>query len=598
MLSGDEWILIGVILGALGLMIFSRFPPDLVAILVLLFLGLSGVVSSDQILEGFSSPVVITIIGLFIITQALEATGVVQRIAASMNTIGQGSEIRLILLFMSTAALLSLVMNNIAAGAVLLPAAVRVARLSKVRLSKLLIPLSFGTLVGGMATYLTTANIIMSNLLEENGQHGLGMVDFMPTGSLIVAGGLLFMLLVGRRLLPNRETMTQVVTSANLYETYQLGERLWELQVRPSSFLTGQPLSESGIGAKLGLTVLAIWRGSRAILSPVPSEVIAPNDYLLVMGRKERVDQLIEWGLAFRPHLRHTHNGNQYDIEVSEVIIPPRSGVIGKTLKEMRFRDRYRLTAVALWREGRSYRTDVGDFTLQVGDALLVTGAREKIQQLAADRDYLVLSSQADQTPKYSQKAVWSMLITAVVIFIATLDILPLPEVMLAGAAAMVMAGCLNMNEAYRAVEWRVIFLIAGMLPISIAMVDTGLAARFSDVLVESLAGYGDFVLLTGLFTLAVLVTQVIGGQVAALVIGPIAITSALQAGGNPQAASVVVAIGCSTAFLSPIAHPVNVLMMGPAGYTFGDFFKVGLGMTLTTFVTLMLGMALFWGIR
>lgn len=598
MLSSDEIILISVIAGALLLIVSNRFAPDLVAIFVLLGLGFSGVVSSEKAVAGFSSPVVMTIIGLFVITHALEATGVVQRIAQYINSVGGGSEVRLIVLFMLAAALLSLVMNNIASGAVLLPAAVRVARLSNVRLSKLLIPLSFGTLVGGMATYLTTANIIMSNLLQENGQQGLGMLDFIPTGSLIVLGGLVFMLLVGRRLLPNRETMTQAVTTVNLYETYQLGERLWELQVKPSSLLAGAPLSESGIGSKLGLTVLAIWRGSRAILAPTPSEVVVPNDYLLVMGRKERVDQLLAWGLAFRPELHHTNNGGHYNIEVSEVIIPPRSGVIGKTLKEIRFRSKYRLTAVALWREGRSYRTDVGDFTLQVGDALLLTGTPEKIRQLAADRDYLVLNIQDDQTSKYSQKAVWSLVITVLVLIFATLDIAPLSEIMLAGAAAVVATGCLNMNEAYRAIEWRVVFLIAGMLPISTAMVETGLAARAGELMVDGFADSGDFSLLAAFFMLAVLVTQIIGGQVTALVIGPIAITSALQLGVSPQATSVVVAIGCSTAFLTPIAHPVNVLMMGPAGYSFSDFFKVGLGMTLTTFIMLMLGMALFWGIR
>lgn len=598
MLSSDEIILISVIAGALLLIVSNRFAPDLVAIFVLLVLGFSGVVSSEKAVAGFSSPVVITIIGLFVITHALEATGVVQRIAQYINSVGGGSEVRLIVLFMLAAAMLSLVMNNIASGAVLLPAAVRVARLSNVRLSKLLIPLSFGTLVGGMATYLTTANIIMSNLLQENGQQGLGMLDFIPTGSLIVLGGLVFMLLVGRRLLPNRETMTQMVTTVDLYETYQLGERLWELQVKPSSLLAGAPLSESGIGSKLGLTVLAIWRGSRAILAPTSSEVVVPNDYLLVMGRKERVDQLLSWGLAFRPELHHTNNGGHYNIEVSEVIIPPRSGVIGKTLKEIRFRSKYRLTAVALWREGRSYRTDVGDFTLQVGDALLLTGTPEKIRQLAADRDYLVLNIQDDQTSKYPQKAVWSLVITVLVLIFATLDIAPLSEIMLAGAAAVVATGCLNMNEAYRAIEWRVVFLIAGMLPISTAMVDTGLAARAGELMVDSFADSGDFSLLAAFFMLTVLVTQIIGGQVTALVIGPIAITSALQLGVSPQAASVVVAIGCSTAFLTPIAHPVNVLMMGPAGYSFSDFFKVGLGMTLTTFVMLMLGMVLFWGIQ
>lgn len=598
MLSSDEIILIGVVVSALILIAFSRLPTDLVALLVLLALAFTGVVNTDEALAGFGSSVVITIIGLFIITHALEDTGVIHRLGGRINELGGGSEMRLILVFMSASAFLSLLMNNIAAGAVLLPAAVRVGRLSNVRLSKLLIPLSFGTLVGGMATYFTTANIILSNMLEDNGQEALGMMDFVPTGGLIVVGGMVFMLVIGRRLLPNRNTITERVTSANLYETYQLGERLWELEVQPSSPLVTQPLSTSNIGAQLGLTVLGIWRGRKAILMPSPDEIIAPRDYLLVMGRQERVEQMVEWGLKFRPNLKRTNTAHQYDIEVSEVIIPPRSSVIGKTLKEIQFRKKFRVTAIALWREGRSYRTDVGNFPLQVGDALLVTGPAEKIQQLNVDRDYLVLGGSIESQPKYPEKAGIALLITFIVMAVAVLNLLPLAEVFLAGAAAMVLAGCLNMNEAYRAVEWRVVFLIAGMLPISTAMVDTGLAEKIGDLFVEHMADSGAYVLLGGLFFLTVAVTQVLGGQVTALVVGPIAITTALQVGINPQATAVLVAIGCSTAFLTPIAHPVNVLMMGPAGYKFGDFFKVGVGMTLTTFIMLMIGMAIFWGIR
>jgi len=239
----------------------------------------------------------------------------------------------------------------------------------------------------------------------------------------------------------------------------------------------------------------------------------------------------------------------------------------------------------------------VGKLPLDVGDALLVMGVPSRIASLAKDRDFLVLHNPQAPQILHPDKAIWALLITALVLMLSIFEIIPTAEAMLIGAAAMALTGCINLDEAYRTIEWRVVFLIAGMLPISIAMVNTGLAARVGDAVVASVAPYGPLALIAGLFFLTVGVTQVIGGQVAALIVGPIAVRSALTLGVNPQAVAVAVAIACSTAFLTPVAHPVNVLMMGPGGYTFNDFFKVGVGMTVITFVTLLLGMIMFWGV-
>lgn len=282
MLSTQEWVLIAIILAALVTIVFDWLRADLVAIIVLAVLPLTGVITVQEAFSGFSRSVVITIIGLFIITQALEDAGVVQWIAGRMREVGAGSEVRLIALFMATGAAMSLVMNNIAAGAVLLPAAVQVGRESNVAPSKLLIPLSFGTLVGGMATYFTTANIILSSILRDQDQPALGMVDFLPTGGVIVAATLAFMLLIGRRLLPNRESVGQTASpyllSRSLMEMYQIQEQLWEVRVLPTCRLVGMRLTESRIGEELGLTVVAIWRGHQAILNPGPDEVIQAEE--------------------------------------------------------------------------------------------------------------------------------------------------------------------------------------------------------------------------------------------------------------------------------------------------------------------------------
>ncbi len=599
MLSSQEWALVGIMAVALLAIGSGRVRADLVALLILVTLPMAGLVSFQEALSGFSRSAVITIIGLFMITQGLEDTGVVRAIAERLRRIGGGSETRLIVLFMAAGATLSLVMNNIAAGAVLLPAAVQVGRQAKVPPSKLLIPLSFGTLVGGMATYFTTANIVLSSILRDQGQTRLNMMDFLPTGGVIVLLGLLFMALIGRRLLPARESVGQAATpydlSLSLYDTYQLEERLWQVRVPAQSQLAGTPLRLSRIGQELGLTVIGIWRDRHMILNPDPAETIRSDDHLLVLGRAERVQQMERWGVEIVQPNNHLYARPDYSIGLTEVLIPPRSAVVGKTLSDLRFRARYGLTAIALWREGRSFRTDVGKMPLEVGDALLMIGKPGSIGALARERDFLILQSEEMQQPRLPHKARWALLITIGVLLLAILEILPTAETTLLGAVAMALTGCINLDEAYRAIEWRVVFLIAGMLPLSTAMIHTGLAVRLGSALVDALAPFGPLALVAGLFVLTMLITQAVGGQTAALMVGPVAVTSAVQLGVNPQATAVAVAIACSAAFLTPIAHPVNVLMMGPGGYTFGDFLKIGLGMTAVTFLGLLAGMHLFW---
>jgi di/tricarboxylate transporter len=490
-------------------------------------------------------------------------------------------------------------MNNIAAGAVLLPAAVQVGRESNVPPSKLLIPLAFGTLVGGMATYFTTANIILSSILRDQQQSALTMRDFLPTGGLIVLATLAYMALIGRRLLPRRETVGQsaspYVLARSLTEMYQIHEQLWEVRVLPDSRLVGVTLGQSKIGEKLGLTVIAIWRGPEAVLTPGLGEMIQADDYLVVLGWEDRVMQLAKWGMEIGRQQNRVGGDPTYFVDMADVIIPPRSNVIGKSLAELNFRNTYHLTGVALWREGLSFRNDVGTMALEPGDALLMVGTPDYIKALTNDRNFLVLQSTHTTRPPLPQKAGWALIITALVLLASIVEIVPASEAMMLGVAAMALTGCINLDDAYRGIGWRVIFLIAGMLPLSLAMTNTGLAEHIGLALVGGLTPYGALALVGGLFLLTMLVTQVIGGQVAALIIGPIAVTAALQSQIDPKAMAVAVAIACSAAFLTPIAHPVNVLMMGPGSYTPRDFLKVGSGMLVVSFLALMIGMKLFW---
>jgi di/tricarboxylate transporter len=594
-LSSREIELIIIVGAALPLIVSNKIRPDLVALLVLLALGLSDILPPDQVLAGFSRPAVLTIVGLFVITAALERTGVVQWLADRLARLGGGDEQRLIAVFMGAGAFLSLGMNNIAAGAVLLPAAVNVARRSGIPASKLLMPLAFGTLLGGMATLFTTANIIISGSLQAQGQPALTMADFLLPGGATVVAGMLYMLLLGRRWLPIHESVGRAALARpDLTQTYRLAERLWEVRIEPGSTLIDQRLAESVIGSQLGATVVGIWHGREAKIPPAPSDLIAANDILLVLGREERVRQLEDQGTAIGRNGQRQGTAD-LSVHLTEVVIGPRSPAIGETLKSLRFRIKFGLTAVALWRESRSYRTDIGDFTLRAGDALLMVGSPQAVRVLADEPGFIVLDPSAEMSAHTTSKAPLAVLITVAVLLLSAAGLVPTAEAMLAGAVALVLTGCMNMEESYRAIEWRVVVLIAGLLPVGTALVATGLAAKIGALFTVALASAGPLALVAGLYLLAVVVTQLMGGQVTALLVGPIAVSAAVHTGVDPTVVGVAVAMGCSAAFLTPIAHPVNVLMMGPGGYTFNDFFRIGLGMLIVCFLTLLGVTFLFW---
>ena len=543
----------------------------------------------------------ITLFSLFVLTRALDKTGVTRWIAGRVLAVGGHSERRLIVLFAGVTALLSLFMNNLAAGALLLPSAMDIARRTGIRPSKLLIPVAYGSLLGGAATYFTTANIIASDLLTTANppQAPLGILDFTPTGGLIVIGGLIFFALFGRRLLPDRPPRPEQAairqTGTQLEDVYHLDERRWALRVPAGSALVGKSLEALSIGARFGVAVAALWRRREALVIPGPEEVFHAEDELLVIGREERVRPLAEAGFDIRPD----EDGGSISARGArfvEVVLAPHSAVDGATLRDLDFRRRYGFTAVALLRGERSYRTDVADMRLQPGDSLLMIGDPAHLKVLHASPDFICLEPSLSDQPLETGRALLSAAIILAAIAASILGA-PVYLAMLSGALVAVLAGLLSVEEVYRTMEWQAILLIAGMYSVSLAMVNTGLATLIGEQVVQVVAPLGPLGLAAGSYLLTALLTQIMGGQVTALVTGPIAISAAIHLGTSPQAMAVAAAIGCSAAFFTPIAHPVNILMMGPGNYKFGDFFRVGWGLTVVAFVMLLIGMALFWGL-
>ncbi len=582
---------------AIVLMATDLLRADLVALLLSVALALVGAITVQEALSGLAHPAVFTILAIFMLTASLYRTGVTRRVGYAIHRLAGDHPRRLLLFTMLSGAGLSLFMNNVAAAAVLLPAVMDVARRAEVSPSKLLMPLAFGVSLGGMATLLTTSNIIVSVALRDRGLAPYGLLDFLPVGLPLIAVGTLYMLLVGYRLLPairlsepfdRSERLRQELTQA-----YALDERLSEVLIPATSSLVGQSIAASQIGERLGLSIMAICRNGQPVcIAPQPDQVLCAGDTLLVEGRPERAQRLTELGAEVLE--TPTWNGSLSTDRVAllEVILAPRSRAAGQTLKELHFREKYGLSVVALWRGGRPYRTDVGNMPLQFGDALLVHGDRSRFSVLQADPDFLVLA-EPDEPPR-TRKG-WVAASIMALALIAALCNVPIAIAMLLGALAMVVTGCMTMDEAYRGVEWRVIFTIAGMLPAGIALTRSGAAGWIGQMFVTALADRGTLALAGGMLLLATLLVQVMSGQVAAVVLAPIAIVAAQQVGADPRAMAMAAALGCSMSFLTPTGHPVNVFVMGPGGYRFRDFLRVGLPLTSLLFVTVLLVLPLFW---
>ncbi len=607
----EQWLLILILVIPLALVIINRLRMDLAALLMAVLLGICqllglGMLASPhspqdaiQSISGFSQSVVITLISLFILTRGLEKSGVTRWIAHHIVRLGGNHPGRLIALFTTITAFLSLFMNNLAAGALVLPSALEASRRTGIKPSKLLIPVAYGSLLGGSATYFTTANIIMSDLLRiaQPPQPPLHFLDFTPTGGLIALVGILFLWLFGNRLLPDRDPAysysTHRYTGSELEDIYQIGERLWQARVLPGSRLSGCQLKETDFGKTWGVAVAAIRHEQEDRVFPDPDQRIRDYDQLLLIGREERVLPLVRMGLDILPADKQAHL-SLYGITLAEILLAPRSSWEGKTLKEIDLRQRYGLTAIALKRLTRSYRTDVGNLPLQMGDVLLVLGQPRRIRKLQHQSEAIVIESNPGDQPVHIIQAVLTVGITLAAVG-ASIAGAPVFLSVLAGAVLVLLLNLVTLEEAYQTIEWQAIFLIAGMYAVSLALVQTGLAALLGKGMLSLVGPFGAIGLAGGAYLLTGVLTQVMGGQVSALVTGPVVISAAISMGVNPQAVAVATAIGCSASFFTPMAHPVNILMIAPANYKFSDFLKAGWILSLLSFAILLLGLFIFW---
>ncbi|MEE4162051.1 MAG: SLC13 family permease [Woeseiaceae bacterium] len=781
-MTGDIALVLGILAISLILFVSEIIRMDLVALLVLGTLAITGLVSADAAFAGFSNSAVITVWAMFILSEGLTRTGIADIIGRQVMRIAGKREVSMILVIMITGAVLSAFMNNIGVAALMLPVVVEVARRTRIPASRLLMPLAYSTLLGGLMTLIgTPPNLLIAESLSSSGYEPFRLFDFTPIGAGVMFVGVLFVAIFGRLLLPSRKAEREKgLSQRSLRNRYKLHERTFMMRVPYNSVLVGKTLAESRIGRSTGLIILGLMRGGRSEPLPSRQTLLRGGDGILVQGRVDQFRELRRWSelviereapvlksmvadkigyaeveladnstlvgelirdagfrsrfdvsvvgifrrdgyrvtnLAFVPlragerilvqgetdaiqalekfsdftrvdvlesdelsrryaaderlfvvrlpkdselvdvTLEKSRLADAFDFRVvaifrdgklrvmprgDEVLEPgdlllisgqpedldvlrgfqelnidtrvpanlgtfdserltlldatldPRSRLAGKTVGELNFRERYGIELAGIEREGDPVTTDLATERLQIGDALLLLGPRDRLQLLASDSDFLTLTP-LGQEPPDTRRAPLAAAIMLGVVMSVMLGYAPIAVAAVVGGTVMVLTGCLSMENAYRAIDWRAIFLIAGMLPLGTAMQDTGAATYLADQVMALLGDAGPWPVIMGLYILTAMATMIIPTAALVVLMSPIVLSAMGDLGLEPQTAMMAVAMAASASFTSPISHPANILVMGPGGYRFVDYLKVGVPLTLIVFVAVMALLPIFW---
>jgi di/tricarboxylate transporter len=591
----NHFIILGIIVAALLLFAFEVVRPDIVAIGVTLTLLLLGIVDISEGFSGFSNPAVITVICMFILSAGLIRTGVADFVAGAVLRVGGKRPVLLIPAVMVLVGVMSAFMNNIGAVAVLLPTMFVISRKSGLPANRLLIPLSFGSLMGGLATLIgTPPNLLVSMALEDQGFEPFRLFDFAPTGLAVMAVGVLYMTFIGRHLIPVRDG------EADLTQQFQLENYLTEVVVPPGSDLAGKTIEQSRIGPDLGLTVLRVLRpGQRAVSGiPLPTTRLEAGDHLIVEGSVAELVRSKGKGLLdIAAEKKFTDEALADEkVELAEAVVAPNGGLLGRSIKGIDVRHRFDVLVLALKQRGRPVQEGFASVPLAVGDVLLIQGSPKAIASVAASPDFVVVN-RLEHEPRVLKKAPVALAIMAAAILSAAYGVLHISVAGIMGVLLMAITGCVSIQRMYDAVEWRVIFLIACMMPLGIAMdsAHVGTAEWLAGWVVFWTGDYGPHVVMGSLFIFTTLITEVMSNAAAAVLLGPIGVAIAVGMAVDPHPFMMAIAIGASTTFLTPIGHQANVLVYGVGNYRFTDFGRVGALLNLLIFILAMLLIPIVW---
>lgn len=573
MVTAEQWIVFGTLALALILFVSGRWRYDVVALAALLVVAVTGVVPGDQVFAGFGHPAVITVAAVLIISRAILNTGVVDSTVRLLSRAGNHPTL-LVAALTTLVALCSGFMNNIGALALFLPVAIRMARNTGVSPSVLLMPMAFGSLLGGLLTLIgTPPNIIIAMFRAQTpAASPFRMFDFMPVGTAVTAAGVIFIALLGWRLIPRRKS------PPSREDLFAIKDYITELNVPEKSIMAGKPLGELEKIAGSDVLIMGLIQGEQRLPDPGSHHVLHPCDVIIVKSDTRDLQALLDsTGLQLvgsrkiqKKDLRSCEEG------LLEAVIMVNSPLEGKSAQSLKLRQRYGISLLAVARQGAGFHARISRIKLRAGDVLLLQGRSETLSSLLPELGCLPLAERGLQIDK-PRRAALTLALFAAALAIAAVGLLPIEVAFSCAAVTMVLAGLISLKDAYESIDWPIIVLLGAMIPVSQALETTGGALLIADSLLALSGKMQPWLIMTIIFTTTMLLSNIVNNAAAALLMAPIAIDIALGIGASADPFLMAVAISASSAFLTPIGHQSNTLVLGPGGYKFGDYWRMGL---------------------
>lgn len=582
---------LGLTLVVLVLFASDRMRLDQVGLFVPVSLLLAGVVTPSEAVSGLSSPATVTVAAMLVLGLGLRKTGAVNEIARWSRTAPLGGPMRRLFALCVVVAVLSPFLNNTAVVVVFLPVFLALAEHAEQPASVYLMPLSFVAILGGTVTLIgTSSNLVVHGMAVSRGFDALNMFSIAPLGLIYLGVGLVYLFTVARPLLPRRSQ------PPDLSGKYDVRRFLTELEVGTDSPANGRTLGALGWGERYGVSVLGIERGERDIPAPGARRYIQPGDVLYVQGTADRLLLLARQQRLMTPteRTRRELNLSTEGGRLVEIMVAPASPLAGRTLRDERFAQRYDATVLAVQHHGVTVHERLADIQFHVGDLLLVHGPADALGRLADEAGFIPMGEVSGPPPARPRAAVAVAIMVAVVTAAGTglIDIMPAA---LSGIAVMVFSGCVRLDEIYQELDWMVVFLLAGLIPLGVALDNTGLAALVAHGIVDLTRDWGPTGLVTAFYVVTAVITAVVSNAAAAVMLTPVALVAAQESGTNPYALIVAVMFGASASFITPFGYQTNVMIYSPGGYRFADFLRVGGPLQLILLVTAAVFIPAFW---